>query len=391
MKRKFLLLFICLLSLLSCSQKKLPHYPATDDGITRMHLDSAAIYTKKHDLHKAMYQLKAAEKRLFNVTQDSLKFLTYYHIAQINAQDGAYKIALEYLKHAARNANDVKRSHRMTDIYIEKAFIYNQMGNRDSALNSLQRVEKYKPRIRKDQEKRIEEMRQHIKRHQIVAISPGKDVEIVQLQDLYEVALAQRKAVELKLYIAYLLLTLILVSIGITIWFRRRMRQQLQFYRLQQQETEHNIQLTLRRKDATIDEMKAEIDSKLDELNQLRYSIKAHNKNIKTSDSIEQVKLGIDTLYTILKGGNLSQMGKREQQALNMIMPNYDYELSYILNNPRFALTPKECFYYIMEHYGIEDELKAQAFCCTAQAIRSIKSRINHCIKNLAAYSPICL
>lgn len=376
MKRKFLLLFICLLSLLSCSQKKLPHYPATDDGITRMHLDSAAIYTKKHDLHKAMYQLKAAEKRLFNVTQDSLKFLTYYHIAQINAQDGAYKIALEYLKHAARNANDVKRSHRMTDIYIEKAFIYNQMGKRDSALNSLQRVEKYKPRIRKDQEKRIEEMLQHIKRHQIVAISPGKDVEIVQLQDLYEVALAQRKAVELKLYIAYLLLTLILVSIGITIWFRRRMRQQLQFYRQQQQETEHNIQLTLRRKEATIDEMKAEIDSKLDELNQLRYSIKAHNKNIKTSDSIEQIKLGIDTLYTILKGGNLSQMGKREQQALNMIMPNYDYELSYILNNPRFALTPKECFYYIMEHYGIEDELKAQAFCCTAQAIRSIKSRL---------------
>lgn len=376
MKRKFLLLFICLLSLLSCSQKKLPHYPATDDGITRMHLDSAAIYTKKHDLHKAMYQLKAAEKRLFNVTEDSLKFLTYYHIAQINAQDGAYKIALEYLKHAARNTNDVKRSHRMTDIYIEKAFIYNQMGKRDSALNSLQRVEKYKPRIRKDQEKRIEEMRQHIKRHQIVAISPGKDVEIVQLQDLYEVALAQRKAVELKLYIAYLLLTLILVSIGITIWFRRRMRQQLQFYRQQQQETEHNIQLTLRRKDATIDEMKAEIDSKLDELNQLRYSIKAHNRNIKTSDSIEQIKLGIDTLYTILKGGNLSQMGKREQQALNMIMPNYDYELSYILNNPRFALTPKECFYYIMEHYGIEDDLKAQAFCCTAQAIRSIKSRL---------------
>lgn len=376
MKRKFLLLFICLLSLLSCSQKKLPHYPATDDGITRMHLDSAAIYTKKHDLHKAMYQLKAAEKRLFNVTEDSLKFLTYYHIAQINAQDGAYKIALEYLKHAARNANDVKRSHRMTDIYIEKAFIYNQMGKRDSALNSLQRVEKYKPRIRKDQEKRIEEMRQHIKRHQIVAISPGKDIEIVQLQDLYEVALAQRKAVELKLYIAYLLLTLILVSIGITIWFRRRMRQQLQFYRQQQQETEHNIQLTLRRKDATIDEMKAEIDSKLDELNQLRYSIKAHNKNIKTSDSIEQIKLGIDTLYTILKGGNLSQMGKREQQALNMIMPNYDYELSYILNNPRFALTPKECFYYIMEHYGIEDDLKTQAFCCTAQAIRSIKSRL---------------
>ena len=376
MKKRFLLWFISLLSLLSCSQRKLPHYPATDDGITQMRLDSAAIYTKRHDLHKAMYQLKAAEKRLFNVTEDSLKFLTYYRIAQINAQDGAYKLALDYLKHAARHANDVKQSHRMADIDIEKAFVYNQMGKRDSALNSLLKAEKYKPRIRKDQEKRIEEMRQHIKKHQIVAISPGKDVEIVQLQDLYEVALAQRKALELKLYITYLLLALILVSIGITIWFRRRMRQQLRFYRLQQQETEHNIQLTLRRKDATIDEMKAEIDNKLNELNQLRNSIKAHSKNIKTSDSIEQIKLGIDTLHTILKGGNLSQMGKREQQALNIIMPNYDYELSYILNNPRFALTPKECFYYVMEHYEIEDELKAQAFCCTSQAIRSIKSRL---------------
>lgn len=376
MKKRFLLWFISFLSLLSCSQRKLPHYPATDDGITQMRLDSAKIYTKRHDLHKAMYQLKAAEKRLFNVTEDSLKFLTYYRIAQINAQDGAYKLALDYLKHAARHANDVKQSHRMADIDIERAFVYNQMGKRDSALNSLLKAEKYKPRIRKDQEMRIEEMRQHIKKHQIVAISPGKDVEIVQLQDLYEVALAQRKALELKLYIAYLLLALILVSIGITIWFRRRMRQQLQFYRLQQQETEHNIQLTLRRKNATIDEMKAEIDNKLNELNQLRDSIKAHSKNIKTSDSIEQIKLGIDTLYTILKGGNLSQMGKREQQALNMIMPNYDYELSYILNNPRFALTPKECFYYVMEHYEIEDELKAQAFCCTSQAIRSIKSRL---------------
>ena len=376
MKKRFLLWFISLLSLLSCSQRKLPHYPATDDGITQMRLDSAKIYTKRHDLHKAMYQLKAAEKRLFNVTEDSLKFLTYYRIAQINAQDGAYKLALDYLKHAARHANDVKQSHRMADIDIEKAFVYNQIGKRDSALNCLLKAEKYKPRIRKDQEKRIEEMRQHIKKHQIVAISPGKDVEIVQLQDLYEVALAQRKALELKLYIAYLLLALILVSIGITIWFRRRMRQQLRFYRLQQQETEHNIQLTLRRKNATIDEMKAEIDNKLNELNQLRDSIKAHSKNIKTSDSIEQIKLGIDTLHTILKGGNLSQMGKREQQALNIIMPNYDYELSYILNNPRFALTPKECFYYVMEHYEIEDELKAQAFCCTSQAIRSIKSRL---------------
>ena len=89
-----------------------------------------------------------------------------------------------------------------------------------------------------------------------------------------------------------------------------------------------------------------------------------------------QTKLGIDALYTILKGGNISQMGKREQQALNAIMPNFDYDLAYILNNPRYAFTPKETFYYIMEHNGMTDEQKADAFCCTSQAIRSIKSRM---------------
>ena len=122
--------------------------------------------------------------------------------------------------------------------------------------------------------------------------------------------------------------------------------------------------------------MKAEIDSKLNELEQLKKKIPTHNRETETSVSIEQTKLGIDTLYTILKGGNISQMGKREQQAVCMIMPNFDYDLAYILNNPRYAFTPKETFYYIMENNGMTDEEKATAFCCTGQAIRSIKSRM---------------
>ena len=189
-------------------------------------------------------------------------------------------------------------------------------------------------------------------------------------------AIAQRKALQLQLYIAYLVIILILLTSGIVVWFRRRMRQQLHTYRRQQEMTEQNIQQLLRRKDATIDEMKAEVDSKINQLEQLKQKTPTHNGDTKTADSIEQTKLGIDTLYTILKGGNISQMGKREQLALNAIMPNFDYDLAYILNNPRYAFTPKETFYYIMEHNGMTDEQKADAFCCTSQAIRSIKSRM---------------
>lgn len=376
MKRKVFIVFVSLLSLLSCSEKKLPNYPATDEGITRMRLDSASFFTQKHDTRNAMYQLKAAEKHLFNVNTDTLKFTTYYHIALLNAQNGAYKLALNYFNHAAKYANDSKRSHRMADIFLGKASVFNQMGMRDSALQYVKRAESFKPRIRKDQEESIKKIRSRIEKHQVLTVSPEKDIEIIQIQDRYEVAMAQREALQLQLYIAYLLILLILVTGGIIVWFRRRMHQQLQNYRKQQEETELNIQLTLQRKDATIDEMKAEIDSKLNELEQLKKKIPTHNRETETSVSIEQTKLGIDALYTILKGGNISQMGKREQQAVCMIMPNFDYDLAYILNNPRYAFTPKETFYYIMEHNGMTDEEKATAFCCTGQAIRSIKSRM---------------
>lgn len=376
MKRKVFIVFVSLLSLLSCSEKKLPNYPATDEGITRMRLDSASFFTQKHDTRNAMYQLKAAEKHLFNVNTDTLKFTTYYHIALLNAQNGAYKLALNYFNHAAKYANDSKRSHRIADIFLGKASVFNQMGMRDSALQYVKRAESFKPRIRKDQEESIKKIRSRIKKHQVLTVSPEKDIEIIQIQDRYEVAMAQREALQLQLYIAYLLILLILVTGGIIAWFRRRMHQQLLNYRKQQEETELNIQLTLQRKDATIDEMKAEIDSKLNELEQLKKKIPTHNRETETSVSIEQTKLGIDSLYTILKGGNISQMGKREQQAVCMIMPNFDYDLAYILNNPRYAFTPKETFYYIMEHNGMTDEEKATAFCCTGQAIRSIKSRM---------------
>lgn len=384
MKKKIFIAFVSLLSLLSCSEKKLPNYPATDDGITRMRLDSASFFTQRHDTRNAMYQLKAAEKHLFNVNTDTLKFTTYYHIALLNAQNGAYKLALNYFNHAAKYANDSKRSHRLADIFLGKASVFNQMGMRDSALQYVKRAESFKPRIRKDQEESIKNIRSRIEKHQVLTVSPEKDIEIVQIQDRYEVAMAQREALQLQLYIAYLLILLILVTGGIIVWFRRRIHQQLLNYRKQQEETEQNIQMTLQRKDATIDEMKAEIDSKLNELEQLKKKMPTHNRETETSVSIEQTKLGIDALYTILKGGNISQMGKREQQAVCMIMPNFDYDLAYILNNPRYAFTPKETFYYIMEHNGMTDEEKATAFCCTGQAIRSIKSRMK---KKMATFA----
>jgi hypothetical protein len=53
-----------------------------------------------------------------------------------------------------------------------------------------------------------------------------------------------------------------------------------------------------------------------------------------------------------------------------------DRPLAIIMDNPVYALTPKETFFCIMEHSGKTDQQKAHSFCCSEQAVRSTKSRL---------------
>ena len=67
--------------------------------------------------------------------------------------------------------------------------------------------------------------------------------------------------------------------------------------------------------------------------------------------SINEAKQGIDVLFAIINDHNISQMGKEEEQAV--------------------------LYFCIMEYYGKNDRQKARSFCCSEQAIRSTKSRLN--------------
>lgn len=89
---------------------------------------------------------------------------------------------------------------------------------------------------------------------------------------------------------------------------------------------------------------------------------------------IVRTKQGVDVLYAILHNENISQMGKREQQAVNETLHIVDPTLADIISS--VELTPKETFYCIMQYYGKSEQQKAQCFCCTEQALRSTKSRL---------------
>ena len=92
---------------------------------------------------------------------------------------------------------------------------------------------------------------------------------------------------------------------------------------------------------------------------------------------ISETKTGVDVLYAIINNQNISQMGKQEEQAVQKILPLVDATLADALSMASSSLTPKETFFCIMEYYGKSDRQKARSFCCSEQAIRSTKSRLN--------------
>ena len=91
---------------------------------------------------------------------------------------------------------------------------------------------------------------------------------------------------------------------------------------------------------------------------------------------IGETKMGIDVLFAIINDQNISQMGKRVEQAVLKILPMVDAALAAALQKASSPLTPKETFFCIMEYYGKTDKQKARSFCCSEQAVRSTKSRL---------------
>ena len=116
---------------------------------------------------------------------------------------------------------------------------------------------------------------------------------------------------------------------------------------------------------------KAAFELKVDELLQ---RIATEEKPAAVRADIVSTKQGVDVLYAILHDENISQMGKREQQAVSATLHIVDPALADILSS--VELTPKETFYCIMQYYGKTEQQKAQCFCCTEQALRSTKSRL---------------
>ena len=180
-------------------------------------------------------------------------------------------------------------------------------------------------------------------------ISPALYTNVMDVQSKVE----QAKAGKLRHTFAIIVLLLLLALGAVAYWYVHRMKA---LSRLYQQR---------------IDRVRESLPTPIPSLEEREQT--PEYEKIEIGDA----KTGIDVLFAIINDQNISQMGKHEEQAVLRTLPLIDATLSDLLSQATATLTPKETFFCIMEYFGKSDRQKSHSFCCSEQAIRSTKSRLN--------------
>ena len=185
-------------------------------------------------------------------------------------------------------------------------------------------------------------------------------VQLLKVQDQYEREVSEHEKAEQKWW--YTLAVVVLMNaVFLVVWWNSRQRHR----------RERAYQQQLR-------QLRQQMDEKLHAI--LRFAQEkapaASLGEAVVSGSIEETKAGIDVLYDIVTGSNVSQFGKQQERQVLQVLARVNPPLARLLDDSPQPLTPKETFFCIMEHYGKSDAEKARSFCCSEQAIRSTKSRL---------------
>jgi len=189
------------------------------------------------------------------------------------------------------------------------------------------------------------EGKQHELQMMMQTLSPEVYMNVMDVQ----LHIEQQKANRQRQYYALAIIIILLLSGVVALWYLHRMKSLRQLY----QQRISRVRQRFEQEDSEV------------------------SKHLMTNEEIAESRLGFDVICAIVNDQNISQMGKREEQALLKVLPMVDENLCSILSKASLSLTPKETFFCLMEYYGKNDHQKARSFCCSDQAIRSTKSRLN--------------
>ena len=202
-------------------------------------------------------------------------------------------------------------------------------------------------------------------------------LDITRVQTQFDHQWHQRRSAERSFKLSLLIIFMLLAMGGIIyIYFRRQQMHHQEFQQhISAVRSDMNHLLTLR--NTRIEDLKMALDDRMTEIEEMKKKLTGQFAEDQMYFQIKNIKKGVDVLSAILNNENISQYGREEQQGVYQALWLTNRELAAQLDNPDVQLTPKETFFCIMEHFNIPDDKKIDLFCCTEQALRSTKSRLN--------------
>jgi hypothetical protein len=202
-------------------------------------------------------------------------------------------------------------------------------------------------------------------------------LDITRLQDQFDYQWHAWRDVQRNFKLSLLIIFMLLFMGSIIyIYFRRQQVHHREFQqRISDVRADMNQLLAMR--NTHIEDLKMALSDRMEEVEQMKKKLTGAFAEDEMYLQIKNVKLGLDVLDAIINKQNISQYGRNEQLAVVSALWMTNSQLAAILDNPDIQLTPKETFFCIMEHYNIIDDEKIDLFCCTEQALRSTKSRLN--------------
>lgn len=388
--------------------------PASEapEKVVRQWLDSAESHLSHREFTDAIRFLNRAEEAAGNIKTDSLAYRLYSDLAFLHERSGSPKQALSYQRQALRHAKATKKGRLIVETLSRQVYTLYKIGENDSAWAVTQDMMKHYARANDEQRTQI---LQHVAYHkmlvdsleeaqkifakawQISADSTDTSIhdsamvkalysrlpmenmmleDLLTLQNKYDTARIETEKARQQLLFLWLSIAAMLLIACMIWWHKRQQRQTVNHYEDMIDGIRYQMEDALLSRDATIEEMKAAIDRIMQETETLRRSLPKTYISSRNNDFIDRTKLGVDALHAIANDKNISQYGRKEQQAVTEIMRTIDPDFARIIADNTLMLTPKESFFCIMEHMGKSDQQKAESFCCSEQALRSTKSRL---------------
>ena len=322
-------------------------------------------YINLRDWSKAIVVMKQAEEQVVQTNNDWMKYKIYYSIGRINQRCGNYLLGIDYTQKALKYVSQTNNWEDITNIYMQIADNYANLGQVDSAAYYTKKMESYVGSVDWHQERLLMEIRDSVRQ-----AKARRNNTVLELQWQFDEQKKQEGHRQQMIWAAVALVFLLFIIMLLVLYIRYR-------------KTKERIVLT---------EQQMQISSYINVIAQLK-SMQADTDTIR---QIEELNNKIRELVEqesprLIHGKLLYDDIKKNRTTSGWSNDDYKCFIDYYkaIDFPSFCriqkkYTPKTAhntFFLILYEMGMEDKDVRRIMGITQEAIRSTRYRIQQNMK----------